>query len=387
MLNQYDIDIQMRKNLVIQCIMKSIISGLVMTSLLMTSCSPSANNQQEEAESSYSPEIQAVFDSLLIERMVELNTKSASGAILDVKTGNIVAMSNWEQVNDSVQKSYNHMLLDMVDPGSAFQIVSYTALLESGMISPDSLIDTVNTEDKPTSFDYYGQVVRDDHPVGIVTADEAIVQSSNIAIVKMVDGAFESSPKEYMDAIASLGWYETPLCVYEGDTLAEARVREYGDETWSKVSLGQISYGYEMRATPMHTLLFMNSIANDGIRPGFGRICSENTVKQVKKSLEGVVERGTACTIWSSEGMLLREGAKCQSVNVAGKTGEARIFADGSYFGNGHYVTFVGYFPAENPKYSCLVTLEAVPGGNFGRPGGGYMAGAVVRKLVELIYR
>lgn len=365
--------------------MKSIILGIIMTFLLMTSCCFSTKPQKEDLESLYSPEIQAIFDSLLIERMLELNTKSASGAILDVKTGNIVAMSNWEQDNDSVQKSYNHMLLDMVDPGSAFQIVSYAALLESGKISPDSLFDTGNTEDNPTSFEYYGQVVRDDHPVGIVTADEVIVQSSNIAIVKMVAGAFESSPQEYLDAIASLGWYETPLWVYEGDTLAEARVREYGDAAWSKVSLGQISYGYEMRATPMHTLLFMNSIANDGIRPGFGRICSENTVKQVKKSLEGVVERGTACTIWSSEGMLLREGAKSQTVNVAGKTGEARIFADGSYFGNGHYVTFVGYFPAENPKYSCLVTLEAVPGGNFGRPGGGYMAGAVVRKLAESI--
>lgn len=72
---------------------------------------------------------------------------------------------------------------------------------------------------------------------------------------------------------------------------------------------GQISYGYEMSATPMHTLMFLNSIANDGIRPGFGRICSENTAKQVKKSLEAVVDRGSACTFGSSDGNILREGA------------------------------------------------------------------------------
>lgn len=135
-------------------------------------------------------------------------------------------MSNWELVNDSVQKSDNRMLLDMVDPGSAFQIVSYAALLESGKISPDGLIDTGNTMDFPTSFDIHGKTERDDHPVGIVTADEAIVQSSNIAIVKMVAGAFESSPNEYLDAIASLGWYETPLWVYEGDTSWQKPVLE-----------------------------------------------------------------------------------------------------------------------------------------------------------------
>lgn len=354
---------------------------------LLSACT-SAKNNQEQSSMIYQPseEIQTIFDSLLIDRMTELRTRAAYGAVMEVATGNVVALSNWEMQGDSVQKSYNHMFLDARDPGSAFQIVSYAALLESGKISPDILIDTGNTMETPTSFNFHGKIVRDDHPVGIVTADEGIVQSSNIAIVKMVAGAFESTPKEYLDAIASLGWYETPLCVYKGDTLAEARERKYGDATWSKVALGQISYGYEMRATPMHTLLFFNSIANDGVRPGSGRICSKNTAKHIKHVLETIVDRGTGSTLWANAETIIKEGAKSQLVRIAGKTGIAQIYKDGTYSGNGHYVTFVGYFPADNPQYSCIVTIEATPGGNYGRPSGGYMAGPVVRKLAESIY-
>lgn len=365
--------------------MKNLLFGIIMSGLLMSSCNTSSRREYIGIETHESEPVQTVFDSLLIERMIELNTKSAYGAILDVETGDVVALSNWEQSNGNVQKSYNHMFLDLVDPGSAFQIVSYAALLESGKISPDTRVDTGNTIDAPISYNFHGMEVRDDHPVGCVTADEAIVQNSNIAMVKMVSEAFESTPNEYLYAIASLGWYETPLWFSGSDTLQNARGREAGDAYWSKVSIGQLAYGYEQRATPMHMLFFVNSIANNGVRPGVGRICSEKTAKQLKSSLEGVVERGTACTRWFENGSVMREGAKSQLVKVAGKTGTAQIFANGSYAGNGHYVTFVGYFPADNPKYSCLVTIEAVPGGNFGRPGGGYMSGAVVRKMAEYL--
>ena len=365
--------------------MKGIIFGMVMTSLFMASCSSSANAQKEEVESSYSLEIQALFDSLLIERMVELNTKAASGAVLDVKTGNIVAMSNWKLVNDSVQKSYNHMLLDMVDPGSAFQIASYAALLEDGAITPETMVDTENTAENPTSFEYQGATIRDDFPVANVSAEEAIVMSSNIAIAKLVTQAYEGNPQEFIDAINKLSWFNTPELIIDEDTLSVVSPRKYNDSAWSNASLAQMSYGYEMRSTPMHTLLFFNSIANGGVRPNVGRICSEETTQLIQRCLEEVVDRGTAKTIVSDEGNILREGAKSQKVKIAGKTGVAQIYANGSYYGNGHYVTFVGYFPVENPKYSCLVTLEAVPGGNFGRPGGGYMAGPVVRKLAESI--
>lgn len=344
---------------------------------------------QEHCSITYQPseEIQTIFDSLLVERMTELRTHAAYGAVMEVKTGNIVALSNWELNGDSVQRSYNHMLLDLVDPGSAFMIASYAAMLEDGAITPDTMIDTENTMENNSTFDYHGKSIRDDHPVGTVTAEEAMVQSSHIAIAKMVTNAYEDRPQDYLDAIGRLGWFNTPKLSIGGDTLQAVRARSVGDATWSRVSLALVSYGYETRCTPLHTLLFFNSIANDGVRPGAGRICSKSTVELIKHSLEGVVEHGTAATQWSTDGRILRQGAKSQMLRIAGKTGTAQIFRNGTYSGNGHYVTFVGYFPSDNPQYSCIVTMEATPGGNYGRPGGGYMAGPVVRKLAEIIYQ
>lgn len=334
-----------------------------------------------------SEEIQTVFDSLLIERMTELRTSAAYGAVMEVKTGNIVALSNWEMQGDCVQKSYNHMLLDVVDPGSAFMIASYAALLEDDAITPDTMIDTENTMENLSTFDYYGKSIRDDHPVGMLTVDEAMVQSSHIATAKMVTTVYEDRPQDYLDAINRLGWFNTPELSIGGDTLQAVKTRSVNDATWSKVSLAQISYGYEMRSTPLHTLLFFNSLANDGVRPGVGRICSKSTVELVKHTLEEVVDHGTGRTLWASDESIIKNGAKSKFVTIAGKTGTAQIFKNGTYSGNGHYVTFVGYFPADAPQYSCIVTLEATPGGNYGRPGGGYMAGPVVRKLAEYIYQ
>lgn len=355
---------------------------------LFSACSLTKTGQDYDSiEFNPSDKIQTTLDSLLIERMTELRTHAAYGAVMEVKTGNIVALSNWEMQGDSVQRSYNHMLLDCVDPGSAFMIASYAAMLENGAITPDAVIDTENTMENRSTFDYHGISIRDDHPCGAITADDAMVQSSHIAIAKMVTETYESNPQDYLDAINTLGWFLTPELSIEDDTLQAAKTRSVNDPNWSKVSLAQISYGYEMHATPLHTLLFFNSIANDGVRPGAGCVCSKSTVELIKHTLEGVVDHGTGSTLWANAETIIKNGAKSQLVRIAGKTGTAQIFKNGTYSGNGHYVTFVGYFPADNPQYSCIVTMEATPGGNYGRPGGGYMAGPVVRKLAESIYQ
>lgn len=100
----------------------------------------------------------------------------------------------------------------------------------------------------------------------------------------------------------------------------------------------------------------------------------------VRHALEGVVERGTA------HGNLWLPGAYSKKVKIAGKTGTAQRYANGTYVGNGHYVSFAGYFPADNPQYTGIVVIDARPGGNFGRPGGGYMAGPVFRNFAEQVY-
>ena len=109
-------------------------------------------------------------------------------------------------------------------------------------------------------------------------------------------------------------------------------------------------------------------------------ICKDSTLKAVRHALEGVVEHGTA------HGNLWLPGAYSKKVKIAGKTGTAQRYANGTYVGNGHYVSFAGYFPADNPQYTGIVVIDARPGGNFGRPGGGYMAGPVFRNFAEQVY-
>lgn len=352
-------------------------------------------------------EMQTILDYELNKRIVELAAAGGWAAVMETKTGKIKAISNLRRVGNSCVEDYNHFVQDLYDPGSTFKTVSYMVLLDDGKITPDTRVNTGNTADHPSSWNYHGKEIRDDHPVGEVTADEAMVQSSNISLAKLTTQAYDSNPQRYLDLIDKTRIFEDLNLNREFQGANRPRNRKVGDASWSKVSLGQISYGYETRIPGMYILNFYNAIANDGklMRPYIvdrvvkdgkvllhyepkvinSSICSASTLKAVRHALEGVVEHGTAATQWNSNGVV-REGAKSKKLKIAGKTGTAQRFANGSYSGNGHYVSFAGYFPADEPQYTCVVVIDARPGGNFGRPGGGYMAGPVFRNFAEQVF-
>lgn len=360
-----------------------------------------------QIETTIDSNMQSTLDSLLKERIIELYAKSGHAAVLETKTGKILALSNWDREGDSCYVSIsNHLIEDRLDPGSMFSVFSYMSLLEDGKLSASTEIDTENTPDKPASWSYEGLDIRDDFPVGIVSMDEAIVQSSNIAIAKSVVSAYDVDHSSYLNNLREFGIYDNLELDKDFETFQPNEI--LSGDTISKASLAQMSYGYEQQLSPISILAVYNAIANDGklMRPYRissvekdgtilyrqqpkvirDSICSKETLDAVKEALEGVTERGTAHTIYSEGGNILREGAWSKSVKIAGKTGVARIFEDGTYAGNGHWVSFVGYFPVDNPQYTVMVQICAKPGGNFGRPGGGYMAGAVARKLADSIY-
>jgi cell division protein FtsI (penicillin-binding protein 3) len=349
-------------------------------------------------------EMQRILDSELHKRIIELNAAGGWAAVMETKTGKIKAISNLKHTmgTDYCSEDYNHFVMDLYDPGSTFKTVSYTVLLDDGKITPDTEVDTGNTADHPNSWNYHGKEIRDDHPVGKVTADEAMVQSSNISLAKLTTQAYEKDKQRYLDLINNMRIFEDLHLDVEFQGAQRPRNRKVGDATWSKVSLGQISYGYETRIPGMYMLNFYNAIANNGklMRPYIvdrvvkdgqilyhrepevinPSICKESTLKAVRHALEGVVERGTA------HGNRWLPGAYTPKVKIAGKTGTAQRYANHSYSGNGHYVSFAGYFPADDPQYTCIVVIDARPGGNFGRPGGGYMAGPVFRNFAEQVY-
>lgn len=369
-------------------------------------------------------EMQDILDQALCTRILELRAYAGWAAILECKTGKIKAISNLKRVSDTeCIEDHNHLFEDLVDPGSTFKTVSYMVLLDEGKITPDTRVDTENYIDRPREFVYYTQHIRDDHPVGEVTADEAMVQSSNISLAKLTTQAFAADPQAYLDAIERIGLLNDRV-LSDSDKVEikkvgylknlelrkefpkaqAARHRQISGKSWSRVSLAQISYGYETQIPGIYMLQFYNAIANDGkmMRPYIvdyiekdgevlwrqeptvinRKICKESTLAAVRHALEGVVERGTAR---SERGRL---GAQSKKVKIAGKTGTAQRFNQDTktYSGAGHNVSFAGYFPADNPEYCGIVVIDARPGGNFGRPGGGYMAGPVFKSFAEQIW-
>lgn len=162
---------------------------------------------------------------------------------------------------------------------------------------------------------------------------------------------------------------------------------------WSKTTLPWMSFGYETQIPPIYTLTFFNAIANNGkmVRPMFTKeiinggkvvksfstdvlkssICSDETLEIIKGMLLGVVEQGTGKAVYSD------------AISIAGKTGTAQIASGGVYRTSGHQVAFCGYFPSDNPKYSCIVVIRRP---RIGYPSGGGMSGVVVKHIAEKIY-
>lgn len=340
-------------------------------------------------------EMQDILDRALYKRLRELNAQGGWSAVMEVKTGQIKAISNFSRTSrsdTSFVESYNRLVQDLIDPGSTFKTVSYMVMLEDGKVTPET---QVNTGDG--TWNCHGKVIRDDHAVGIVTADEAIVQSSNVAISKLTTAAYETNQQAYLDGVVRTGIMDSLGIECDFPGAQPPRKRSVTERSWSKISLGQISYGYENRIPGISILNFYNAIANGGrmMRPYIvsrvekdgdvlyerkpetvrKRICSPQTLAAVRHALEGVVDHGTAH----------RNAAWTPRVKIAGKTGTAQRYDRGSYANsNGHYVSFVGYFPADEPQYTCIVVIDRPRA--LGRPGGGYMAGPVFRQFAEEVY-
>ena len=341
-------------------------------------------------------EMQDILDRALVKRLHELRAERGWSAVMEVKTGQIKAISNMcrsgKDTTYRYVEDYNHLTEDLLDPGSTFKTVSYMVMLEDGKVTPET---EVNTGDG--TWNCHGKVIRDDHAVGTVTARKAIEQSSNVAVAKLTTAAYEKDQQAYLDGVERTGIMDDLglRCDFPG--AQPPRKRSLKEKTWSRVSLGQISYGYENRIPGISILNFYNAIANGGrmMRPYIvsrvekggdvlyerkpetvrKRICSDKTLAAVRLALEDVVEHGTA----------RRNAAWSPRVKIAGKTGTAQRYDRGTYnYSNGHYVSFVGYFPADDPQYTCIVVIDRphAPG----RPGGGYMAGPVFRQFAEEVY-
>ena len=341
-----------------------------------------------DVETTLDVNLQDVTQSSLLSALYEHDAAYGCAVVMEVHTGKIKAISNLTKRKDGrYAEIYNYAVGGLTEPGSTFKLASMIALMEEADIN---LNDSIATEDGVHYF--HDRAMRDYKRggFGTITVQEAFAKSSSIAVSKLVNLHFGLKPDKYLNYIRKMG-IDQPLgfqLAGEGNPYIPTPT----DQAWSGVTLPWMSIGYSLKLTPLQTLAYYNAVANDGtmIQPILVKsikkadqtketyqplvreepICSPATLEKVRKLLESVVEEGTASHISNSY------------YGIAGKTGTAQKIIDGQYTKN-YYTSFVGYFPADAPKYSCIVVIDHPKG--FQQYGSDVSA-PVFKEIADKIY-
>jgi cell division protein FtsI (penicillin-binding protein 3) len=310
--------------------------------------------------------------------------------LMEVETGEIKGMVNLSKLrNGGYAENYNYAVgpQGLIEPGSTFKLASMIALFEDTNILPSDSIETGNGK-----YEFYDRVMTDSKPEGYgkITIQEAFEKSSNIAVSRLVHEHFGQVPEKYLDYLDKLALTKPLGFQMEGEAIPY--IKKITDRSWSGISLPWMSIGYELKLSPLQILTLYNGVANKGvmIKPVIvkevrkadqvkesyqteiikEKLCSDQTLEYVKKMLEGVVERGTAKNISNA------------NYKIAGKTGTAQKVINGKYTET-YYASFAGYFPADKPKYSCIVVIDNPKG--FNRYGSD-VAAPVFKEIADKIY-
>ena len=341
-----------------------------------------------DVETTIDINLQDVATSALLRALKSHDADYGSVVVMEVKTGQIKAMSNLGKLkNGRYSEKYNYAVGShgLREPGSTFKLMTMLALLEETNVH---LTDTIDTGDG--EFTFYKSTIKDHEKGGYgkITVEEAFEISSNIAMAKLADKYFGLKPTLFYNQIEKAGLTE-PLGF---QIVGEGRPKVNKPEDWSGITLPWMAHGYGLELTPLHTLSLYNAIANNGVmvKPYIVKsvrkadriieefepvvmnkaICSQATIGKLKILLEGVVESGTAKNI------------KNDDYKIAGKTGTAVTLRNGRY--QKEYMTsFAGYFPADNPEYSCIVIIENPKG--FWQYGSS-VAAPVFKEVADKIY-
>ncbi len=336
-----------------------------------------------------------------LKRQLEMHKASWGCVVLmEVETGFVRAIANLSETGDGgYDEMLNLAISQSVEPGSTMKLSTLMACLDEGLIQ---LEDSVNTGNG--IFEFYGVPMKDSnwdkkgkdgkYGNGMLTVEEVFEKSSNIGTALLVQKSFDKNPQRFLDKLHSFGMGEE----LHIDLAGEGKPHLYTstkEKGWSGLSLTQMAIGYETRCTPLQMLAFYNAVANNGkmVRPQFvqeikrngrkikqakpivlhDKVCSDQTLEKAHRMLEGVMQPGgTADLIF-----------KRSPYTVAGKTGTAWVNDGGGYVKNSFRGSLVGYFPADAPKYSCIVVIHNPRSGVYY---GSTLAGPVFKELADKIY-
>ncbi|MDA8979425.1 transpeptidase family protein [Chitinophagales bacterium] len=335
--------------------------------------------------------IQDVAESALKKALLSSSADNGCAVVMEVKTGKIKAIANltYRKELGKYIEYYNYAVGSNTEPGSTFKLMSMAALLEDGLIK-DVSEETVDVEGGVKQ--YADRTMRDVHKFesDTITIKEAFAFSSNVAISKLVTEKYGDKASKFYDRLLELR-LNNPVGI---EITGETAPTIHPPSTWSLVSLPWMSTGYEVQLSPLQILTFYNAIANNGkmMKPYLvsaikeldktveefepvvidKEIVSPTTVGQLQELLEAVFEFGSAKHL-KSNGQL----------RMAGKTGTARIANQTiGYEDRVYQASFAGYFPAEQPLYSCIVVINNPKNGYYG----GSVAGPVFAEIANKIY-
>ncbi|MGD1945335.1 MAG: penicillin-binding protein [Croceivirga sp.] len=337
--------------------------------------------------------IQDIAHHALLGQLEKYKADHGCVVVMETETGEIKAISNLGRTEEGkYYEKLNYAVGESHEPGSTFKLMSLVAALEDKVVDTSTVVDT-----EKGRWRIYDRTVKDSKwgGYGEVSVAEAFALSSNTAFAKIIHENYKERPERFVDRLMNMGLHEDLQLPIVGE--GQPVIRYPGDEGWSGISLAWMSHGYEVAMTPIQTLAFYNAVANDGImvRPRFlkeariggkairrfnkevlnSSICSQETVKKAQKLLKDVVEKdfGTGNGLYSSSFSMAGKTGTCQKNYVAQAPDKLAYIS-----------SFVGYFPADQPKYSCIVVIHE-PDKSVGYYGAD-VSGPVFKSLAQKIY-
>jgi cell division protein FtsI (penicillin-binding protein 3) len=336
--------------------------------------------------------IQDIAHHSLIEQLVKYKADHGCVVVMETKTGQVKAISNLGKVAEGVySETTNYAIVESHEPGSTYKLADLMILLEDKKVDTSAVYNT-----NGGVVTYFGNKVVDSHEGGhgIISLAKGFEKSSNTVMAQAVYNNYKNNPSQFVNHLNAYGLNSRLGLPIQGE--GKPYIPQPTDKTWSNISLPWMAFGYGVSITPLQTLTYYNAVANNGemVKPQFvseikewnrtvvkfnkkvinPKICSQETILKLKAVLENVVKRGTASKLYSKD------------FSMAGKTGTAQA----NYGTNGgadkHYISsFVGYFPADVPKYSCIVVVHE-PDKSNNNYYGADVAGPVFKRIAQKIF-
>ena len=341
-------------------------------------------------------QMQDIAERAVVDELKQIDGRVGVAIVMDVKTGDIKAIVNMEKCFDGEYREIrNHAVSDLMEPGSVFKTASILAVLNDGLCDTTEYVETGGGV-----WNMYGRDMKDHNwrrgGYGGMYLPKTLLVSSNIGVSRIIDKYYHDQPERFVQDIHNFGLTANLHVPIPGYTPARVRMphkNKNGQYTnWAKTTLPWMSIGYETQCPPISILTFYNAIANNGcmVQPRFvkeivkgGQVLEEFPTVVVKRQIakpEAIKKIQTILEHVVSQGLGKKAGS--DKFLVAGKTGTAQMSKGALGYktgGTDYYLSFAGYFPADQPRYSCIVCIQ-----KHGLPAsGGGMSGVVFHNIAE----